>query len=241
MVIEPSAKFISNKFPHIIEFVGVAGTGKSTLLKAMMQRDKRIMTLPLPSKYSYIPFLLRVVLNWWPIYLNHYRNSRWFTFQEIRNMGYLDTWIPFIRSQASTRQNIVGIDPGSIYWLASLQEFGPKITQHPKYQNWLKEKLEQWASALDVAIWLDAPEELCLQRVLGRDEFHEIKDVPANEALAELKGYRQSYKRILSQMSSRFAIKTFYFRTDQIPTDQIVERVFSEIDLQAEQPALEYV
>jgi hypothetical protein len=226
-----SSKYVSHKFPHIIEFVGVAGTGKSTLLKAMMTKDERIKTVALPLKCSYLPCLVRITFKWFPLYLKNYRKSRWFTLQEIRNMAYLDRWISHIRNQASARQNIVGIDPGSIYWLSSLQKFGPKVTRHPKYLNWWEKRFDQWGSALDVAIWLDAPAELCLQRVLARDEFHEIKDMHANEALLELKGYRECYKRIIPEMSSRFGLKTFYFRSDQITTDQMVDQIFSEIDL----------
>ncbi len=238
MVTETSQTFISHKIPHIIEFVGVAGTGKSTLLKAMMQKDKRIMALPLLPKFSYLPCLFRIAVNWLPIYLNKRKNGRWFTMQEMRNMGYLDTCSSFMRKQAYARQNIIALDPGSIHWLSSLQEFGPAITRHPKYQDWLKKRFEHWASALDVAIWLDAPEELCHQRVLARDEFHEIKDMHANQALAELKGYRESYKRMMAELSSRPGIKTFSFRTDQIKTEQMVERIFSEIDLKTENTVL---
>jgi deoxyadenosine/deoxycytidine kinase len=123
------------------------------------------------------------------------------------------------------------LDPGSVHWLSSLQEFGPPITKHPEYQRWWKNKLEQWSSALDVIIWLEAPEDLCLQRVLTRDEWHEIKYVSNNSALEELKCYRECYERIIPEMASRHSIKVFHFHTDQISTEQMVDQIFSEVDL----------
>jgi hypothetical protein len=230
-MIAESTKYVSNKYPHIIELAGIAGAGKSTLLKAMKQRDDRIKTLPLPSKVSYLPFLVKTALTWLPLYLNKYRNGRWFTLQEIRNMGYLDTWISFIRSQAPTKESIIVVDPGSVYWLSSLQDFGPEITKDPKYRSWWKNKYEQWSSALDVIIWIDAPEDLCLQRVLSRDEWHEIKYIPAKDAQMQLKGYRECYERIIPGMAAQGSSKVFHFRSDQTSTQQMVDQIFSEIDL----------
>ena len=220
-----------NKFPRIIELVGVAGTGKSTLLRAMRQRNERIKTLPLPSKISYLSFLIKMASTWLPLYLKNYRDSRWFTVQEIRNMGYLDTWLPFIRSQARTREDIFALDTGSVHWLASLQEFGPPITRHPRYQGWLKNKHEQWSSALDVIIWLEAPDDLCLERVLSRDERHELKHIPTESALREEKCYRESYGQIIPSMAAQHSVKVLFFRTDQVSTQQMVDQIFSETDL----------
>jgi hypothetical protein len=225
-----STKF-ANKSPHIIEMAGVAGTGKSTLMKAMMQRNKKIKAVPLPVKISYLPFLMKITLTWLPLYLKNYRKSRWFSVQEIRNMGYLDTWISFIHSKARTKEDVFVLDPGSVHWLSALQEFGPPITKHPQYQRWWKNKCEQWSSTLDAIIWLDAPEDLCLQRVLSRDEWHEIKDLPHHSALRELKCYRESYQRIIPEMASQHSLKMFYFRTDQISTEQMINQIFSDIDL----------
>jgi shikimate kinase len=225
-----SSSFI-NKYPHIIELAGVAGTGKSTLLKAMMQRNEKIRTLPLPLKVSYLSFLIKIASTWLPLYLKEYRTSRWFTVQEIRNMGYLDTWISFIRSQARTKEDIVALDPGPVHWLSSLQEFGPPITKHPRYQRWWKNKHEQWSSALEVIIWLEAPDDLCLQRVLSRAERHEIKHMPSESALRELKCYRESYEQIIPSMAAQHSLKVFFFRTDQISTQQMIDQIFSETNL----------
>jgi hypothetical protein len=227
-------RFAHQNSPHIIELAGVSGAGKSTLRKAMMRRNGNIFPFPLPPKVIYLPSFIRLSFTWLPLYLRNYRNSRWFTFQEIRNIGYLDTWLSFIRTKTRPRQNIFILDPGSVHWLASLQASGLKITRHPHFQSWWKNKSEQWSSALAAIIWLDAPEDECLQRVLSRDEWHEIKEMDINRALGEVRCYRDSYEQLIPQMAHQHSTKLFHFHTDQLSTEQIVERIFSDVEFWGE-------
>jgi hypothetical protein len=222
---------VLNKHPHIIEMVGVAGTGKSTLRNAMMQRDKRIIFFDRPGNISYLPFLIKMVILWLPLYLKEYRHTRWFTVQEIRNMGYLDTWISRIHYRALFNENIFIIEPGSVYWLSTLQGNGPEITNHPRFQRWWKHEFQRWASELDAIIWLDAPEDVCYQRINTRHQWHQFLECRAESALEELTLYRKYYQKIVPEMASLRPIKVFYFLTDQISTERIVEQVFSDADL----------
>ena len=219
-----------HQYPHIIELAGVAGAGKSSLLKAMMQRNGKIRSFPVPPKTVYLPFLLKMYSTWLPLFLGKFRGSRWFTWQEIRNMAYLETWLSFIRSKSRGEEYYV-LDPGFVHWLASLDRFGPEITKHVQYRRWWKDKYEQWSQVADAIIWMDAPEELCLQRVLSRDEWHELKDVPREDALSELKGYRESYGKIVPEIESKYPNKVLYFRSDQTSTEQIAAQLFSDTGL----------
>jgi shikimate kinase len=220
-----------NNHPHIIEMVGVAGTGKSTLRKAMMQRDKRIQFFDRPGNLSYLPFIFKLATLWLPLYLTYYRNSKWFSTQEIRNMGYLDTWISRIRYRALFNDNIYIIEPGSVYWLATLQECKVGLVKHPRFQRWWKKSILHWASSLDAIIWLDAPEEVCFKRVHSRDQWHQFLEISTDNAMQELKCYRNYYESLVPEMASLCPIKVFHFRTDQISTDQMVEQIFSDAEL----------
>jgi hypothetical protein len=224
------ARPVSSNYPQIIELVGVAGAGKSTLMKAMMQKNGSIKPFPPPSKAFYLPFLPRITINWLPLYLKNFRSSRWFTLQEIRNMGYLESWLSYIRSKARNGRYRYVLDPGSVHWLSSLLAYGPPITRHPHFQSWWKNKFDQWSSGLTAIIWCDAPEEACLQRVLSRDEWHEIKKMSINSALRELRCYREFYERIIPEMTTHHT-RLFHFRTDLISTEQMVDEIFSDAEL----------
>lgn len=224
---------IPNKRPRIIEIVGVAGTGKSTLRKAMTQRNERIKPFRFPGNISYMPFLVKMVATFYPLYLRKYRHDRWFTIHEIRNMGYLDTWLSRLRLRSLFRNNIYIIEPGSVYWLSNLQGHGPEITRHPRFQHWWNQAMIHWSSALEAIIWLDAPTDTCFQRISSRDEWHQYKFIPPEKAISLLKFYREYYERLIPQMASLNALKVLTFRSDQMSTEQITDRIFSELDLKA--------
>ena len=226
-----STRDVLKKGSIIIEMAGIAGAGKSTLKKAMMQRNKNITIFPIPAKISYVNTFIRLIFQWLPIHLKEYRNCRWFTFLEIRNILYLDTWIPHIRNKLLAKTEIFVMDPGSVYWLSSLLEIGPPITQHPRFRMWWKEKIEEWASILDVIIWLDAEEELCHQRVLAREKWHELKDLPDNHGITQLSYFQKSYAKIIPEMEFHHPVKVFYFNSDQLTTQEMVDKVFSENNL----------
>jgi hypothetical protein len=222
---------IVHKRPHIIEMVGVAATGKSTLRKAMMERDERIKFFDKTGNISYLPFLIKLVGIWFLLYLKEYRHSRWFTVQEIRNMAYLDTWISRIRRKSLFNDAIFIVEPGSVYWLSTLQGNGPEITNHPRFIRWWKDTFRKWATTLDAIIWLDAPEEVCFERVHSRNQWHQFLDYSAESALAQIKYDRESYHKLVPEMASQFAVKVFHFRTDQISTEKMVKQIFSDNEL----------
>lgn len=222
------SRYSNHSSPYIIEMVGVAGAGKSTLLREMKKRDPRFTRPPIPSKIFYTPFIFRMISLWMPLYLINARNSRWFTIQETRNMGYLDTWLSYLKTKNNAR-NIYVFDPGSVYWLSSLNAFGPLLTKNSHYQSWLMRKLEQWSSALSAIIWLDAPEDILHQRVLSRDERHAIKKLSVQDAMNELKGYRDCYEHLVPEMASRHSLKVFHFHTDQVTTEQMIDQIFANV------------
>lgn len=220
-----------NNRPKIIEMVGLAGAGKSTLVKSMRQRNEEIRVSPPPSKISLLPFLIKRSTIWLPLCRKTDGPIRQFGLGDLWTMGCLDVWLPNLRSQAVAKAGISVLDPGSVYWLTSLQAFGSQSTEHSLYQRWWDLKLEQWSLALDVIIWLDAPEELCLNRILARDEWHIAKLKMPQEVLERFRDLRKGYERIISRMVSLQPKKVFSFRTDQISTREMVDQIFSEVDL----------
>jgi hypothetical protein len=226
--------------PKMIEMVGVAGSGKSTLLMALGHRKGRIETLPPPCKIRYLPALVRVLLIWLPIYLAKYRHARWFTHNEIRIIGYLQTWLSYIRPRIIAKDLIVALDPGSVYWLSSLKEFGPPFTRDRVFQRWWEERLDQWCSALDMIVWLEAPHELLLQRVMSRDEWHEAKSRSSAASLEEFGRLSVSYGRVIAEMLRRKKIRVFHYHTDLVSVGKMTDEIHSTVDLRGQMMSLSY-
>ena len=146
-------------------------------------------------------------------------------------MGYLETLIPYLRRQALAKDIVVVLDPGSVCWLTELREFGPEITRSHQYERWWNNMFRQWAAALDVIIWLDAPDELLFERILARDEWHEAKEKSQKEALECFVRYRTGYGQIIAAMTAQGGPRVLRFRTDQISPEQMADRVLSVMNL----------
>jgi hypothetical protein len=129
------------------------------------------------------------------------------------------------------------LNPGSVYWLTALREFGPEITKTQRYETWWENMLNQWAALLDVIIWLEAPDRVLLERVHARDDWHEAKEQPRHEALETFACYHTCYERMVSAMTADGGPRVLHFRTDQLSADHIVESVLVALELEDEQAA----
>jgi deoxyadenosine/deoxycytidine kinase len=214
----------------IIEMVGICGAGKSTLHRYLYEQDKRYVKLPPPKKSVYLPFLFKMIFYWAPLYFMRYRDSRFFGVEEIRSMAYLECWLPYLKSEA-IKQNIIAIlDPGSVYWLSNLRDFDAEITRGPQFQEWWEAMHQRWTNALDAIIWLDAPDEMLYNRVVQRDEWHEVQKQSQDVAISSFARYRDWYGKIIKAVASQRKIKIYTYRTDQISTEQIGEQVLAGLN-----------
>jgi len=147
-------------------------------------------------------------------------------------MAYLEVWHPYLRRQGLTRSTVTVLNPGSVFWLAALREFGPEISKSQPYEKWWNSMLDQWAALLDVVIWLEAPDKILLERVRARDSWHEAKEQPQHEALACFARYGTCYGQVISAMTANGGPKVLHFRTDQASPDQMAEKVLAMLDLE---------
>lgn len=217
-----------NSRPRIIEIVGLAGTGKSTLNRALRQRNEQIKIFPLPKTRFFWSLLKRAPL-WLPLWFKSHQESGGFGREELICLGCLDAWLSYIESQTSDNADIAVLDPGSVYWLTKLKRFGVRASGRSSFQRWWERKFEEWCMAVDVIIWLDAPEELCLQRIFGRDQWHDAKKMTVAEAFGRFRALRKSYEQIILKMVSKRPRKVFHFLTNQVSTEEIVNQVFAEV------------
>jgi hypothetical protein len=219
-----------NGHPMLMELVGVAGSGKSTLRKMLKEMNPQIDVVSPPPKFYYLMPILKILFRWFPLYLQQYSKTRWFSMQEIKIIGYLDCWLPYLRRCAVEKDMLVVLDPGSIYWLTALKSFGPELTRDPKFQTWWETMRKKWLSAIDIFVWLDAPTELLIERVQEREEWHESKLMTHDETAASFDLYRKGYSELIDLLSKKQKNHVLIFQTDQTPTDVIFNQVKELLD-----------
>ena len=221
----PSNNAINLSHPLIVELVGPAGAGKTTLSQVLSQRDEKISIAAeielrkiehIPIFLTNFPFLLSILFS-------RSRSGRSFTWEEIKYLVYLGRWPRLLRQQASNNGRVILLDHGPVFKLATLDAFGPERLKSQDFENWWRDVLYQWASILDLVIWLDAPDAVLMERINNRDQRHAVKEKSEQEVANFLACYRSSYEHILAKITANGGPRLLQFDTNQASIEQIID------------------
>ena len=221
---------IVEKSPLVVEVIGPAGAGKTTLVQALCQRNINFQPDFRLSKMRKIPIFISNTLFLLPTFLGQYRSSRWFNRRETRSMVYLVAGLHVLGQQASNSDRVTILDHGPIYRLAFLRELGPEITKSQRYKSWWTNLLNQWIDTIDVIIWLDAPNDILWERIRSRDWQHSIKEKHEHEAFEFLSRYRTSFEQTIAEGVADHHPMLLHFDTYQNSLEKIVDEVLVKID-----------
>jgi shikimate kinase len=223
---------IKQGLPLIIELVGLAGSGKTTLSRALSRRSEKIQLgaeIEL-RKLKHIPVFVRNTPPLLPMILHRSRYSRWLTWEEIKYVVYLKGWPQVLGQQAAHGGKAILLDHGPVFKLATLNAFGPEYLKTEKVKAWWNNMFKQWASTVDIIIWLDAPDTILEQRINSRNQRHAVKGKTETEVLQFLACYRMSYEEILAKLMTEQGPVLFQFDTSQTSIEQVVDEVLLTID-----------
>lgn len=215
------------KPPRVVEILGPAGAGKTTLVRALSRRNSELKPDIGLTRMQKIPFFVRNAYSLLPTYLVHYRHSRWFNWRESRSMTYLEAGLHVLGQQGTKNGSVTLLDHGPIYRLAFLREFGPEITTSQTYRTWWASLHDQWIATLDMVIWLDAPDATLLERIRARDQRHTIKELSVQEACKVLARYRKSFERTIAESVADHQPRLLRFDTGQTSAEQIADSVLA--------------
>jgi shikimate kinase len=219
----------------IVELVGPAGAGKTSLSRALSQRSEKIVIgadIELRKKEQ-IPVFVRNAPFLVPVLLRRCQSSRSFTWDEIKAMVYLKGWHRVFRQQAINNGSVVVLDHGPVFKLGTLQAFGPERLRNPSAEIWWSDLLRQWAFTLDLVIWLDAPNPILEERINTRSQRHQIKGKSEPEVVQFLARYRASYEQILTKLTAHGGPAILQFDTSQTSMEEITEKVLAACNIAA--------
>jgi thymidylate kinase len=218
--------------PLIIELVGLAGAGKTTLSRALQRRSDRIQIgaeIEL-RKIQYLPVFIRNALLLLPIILYRWHYSRWFSWEEIKYLIYLRGWPRILKHQAVEDGGAILLDHGPVFKLATLNGFGPVRLQTKGFGSWWNNMFRQWASIVNIVIWLDAPDPILEKRINSRNQRHAVKGRSEFEVLHFLARYRASYEQILAKWATYEEPILLKFDTSQTTIEQVADEVLRAIN-----------
>jgi shikimate kinase len=215
---ETAAQNVTSKRPPLVELVGPAGAGKSTVLEALLTRNETIVGPPRLRKTEYL--LARNLAAVIGTLLRHRIFRPRVSIEQVRMMVYLQV-LPRILDRAGSAEAIV-FDQGPVFFLTR-----PSLMDE-RLATWRERVLDAWAPLLDVVVWLDAPDRLLIERINSRAKWHRLKGRQDQTALGVLLESRAVYHSALSGLEARGRGPTILrFDTSRVSAQDIAEDVLT--------------
>jgi energy-coupling factor transporter ATP-binding protein EcfA2 len=214
--------------PLLVEIIGPAGAGKTTLLRTLCSADSGIRAGLDIGRLRFLTALVGKVGPLVPIWVRDHRHDRWFNRRELRSIAFVEAWYRAMEEEGSADLSARVFDHGPLYRLSRLKAFGPDITRSEPFQRWWRVSRERWMGALDLIVWLDAPDDVLLQRVEERG--HQYLDAtPSGEGKKEfLARYRGVFAEILEHGAAK-GPRTLRLRSDERSVEEIADEVLDAL------------
>ncbi len=219
---------------RVVEIVGPAGAGKTTLYQALdCHADSlRLENFPDVRKMADAPFFISNGLELIPRLLGLYRPGiRQLTRREFAWMTILNGWAALLHTETKADNKVIILDQGPVYLMAELRVFGPEYLRQEAAGRLWQDLYDRWADTLDMIVWLDAPDEVLFDRIRIRQQEHIMKTEPAVTVYEFLGRYRAEYEFILSILTAKMAsLKVLRFDTVHQQSQDIVNQFLSKLD-----------
>ncbi len=189
--------------PLVIEIIGPAGTGKSTIADALAERrhDVLVALPPDPRSVRSLPFYARHLVASLPILTRMGRPTvrEGYSFREpIASVVVLNSWYTKLAQQTPHRCGLIVLDQGPLYLLAELYGRGPIGLL--RQTQWWDQMYRRYAEVLDCVVQLDADDALLIPRIRERDMHHRVKRMADTDGRRFLARWRGSLSYTLARL-----------------------------------------
>jgi deoxyadenosine/deoxycytidine kinase len=221
--------------PRIVEIVGPAGVGKTTISRILNRNGEHFQLGHFPDvrKKADAPFFFYYGLGLVPLLLRLYQGqSKWLNRQEFAWLTILSGWSHRLRMEKSKSDKVIVLDQGPVYLLAETNELGPECLKSPRAEKFWKSIYHCWATTLDMVIWLDTDNSLLLERIQTRTKGHVVKNESTQTVFRFLESYRTAYAHIFCMLKANTrGPRIINFDTGQEQPDEIADRLLVECGL----------
>ena len=218
---------------RVVEIVGPAGAGKTTLYQALESFNEtiRLGNFPDVHKAADASFFILNGFQLIPNLLWLYRpNSRQLTRREFAWMSILYGWSDLLQKESRYNNKVILLDQGPVYLLAEMWLFGPEYLRQKAAERLWQDLYDHWGNTLDMVIWLDAADDILLDRIRNRQQDHIVKAETVEVVNKFLDRYRTEYEYLLSILTTKNAgLKILKFDTRWQKPQDIVNQFMSEL------------
>jgi len=219
----------------VIELIGVAGVGKSTLYRALNSKDLSwlVCDMVLPVwNISSAPFFFENIISLAPLLIHEeIKGERLLKRREIAFLALLNGWHKILRKKADQQGKAILIDQGAISMMTYLSVWGPPSLKFDHLQGWWDSVYVNWARTLDFLVYLDTKDEIIIDRIRTRSQDHHLKKETTDVMCDWIMRYRLLYKKLLNRFESNgFRAKVVRIDTGENSVEDIVNIFISLVE-----------
>ena len=197
----------AGRTPRIVEFVGLAGSGKSTLTTALQERTNETILVEPPffRRVRDLPFFALNLVRALPFLVGitfRSQRDRCLTAREVAWIVILTGWDRRLRAQARRTDKVLVLDQGPVFMLTVLHLTGPLVLRSSVASRWWAGMADKWGATIDLVVNLEASEKTLLARVRRRPIWHGLKGMSDSEAREFMSRYRAAYSDVLLLLGS---------------------------------------
>lgn len=213
----------------IVELVGPAGAGKTAVLREIGRRDPQVCAGLSIDRLRFSAVMARHAIGLIPTaaeLLRRNPNSWW---RGALHLLRLRTMPSVLADQTASAFGAIILDEGPVFSLSRLSVFqnanraGGRLTR-----DW-HAALEQCVRWLDGIVWLDAPDDVLLQRIRTRDKAPIIKGGTEADLACLLTRYREAYQDVLARVRAAGGVRIIEVDTARQPSHEVAKDILAAL------------
>jgi hypothetical protein len=204
--------------PIVAELVGPPGSGKTMVLRSL-PRDG-IVAMSRLRRQGHLDLYLRntlALVSMFPEIVSA-PTRRWKRWDHVVR---LRASLALVERCARMSAPAIVFDQGPTFTLMWLRVASSAETS-TRLDTWLERMAARWADALDLVIFLDAPDDVLLERIRSRSKSHVLKDREEHVARGEIARIREAFDAVIARLGELGGLRVLRYDTSRVSVDAVV-------------------